>query len=208
MAVSNDISHGRLPTGVEGLDVILRGGFPAGRIMLVEGAPGTGKTTLALQFLLEGVRQGKSALFISIAQSRSELDMVARSHEMDLSNVDIVTPELGGSGSSRVFSVESDEADLVDLIKDVVSHLDEEKPDLLVFDSLLELRLLASSATAYRREVLKLRAQIRDRGTTALLIDHIGDLHEDRHAEGIVNARDWSDASTTDCCENEGRSVQ
>ena len=177
----------RQPTGIDGLDVVLKGGYPAGRIMLVEGAPGTGKSTLGLHFLLEGVRRGKKSLFISVAQSRPELEMVAASHGLDLSGIDIVTPELGGAGRDRVYSVESEEADLLALLEEVTTHLEEKKPDLLVFDSLLELRLLASGPTAYRREMLSMRTAIRNAGTTAILIDHIGGVTEDRHAEGIVH---------------------
>lgn len=177
----------RQPSGVEGLDVVLNGGFPTGRIMLVEGAPGTGKSTLGLHFLIEGVRRFKTALFISVAQSRSELEMVAASHGMDLSGVDIVTPELTGGGRERIFSVESEEADLLSLLEEVTTHLEEKKPDLLVFDSLLELRLLASSPAVYRREMLYLRSTIRNAGTTAILIDHLGGSVDDRHAEGIVH---------------------
>jgi circadian clock protein KaiC len=177
----------RQPTGVEGLDAVLRGGFPTDRIMLIEGAPGTGKTTLALQFLLEGQRHGKKTLFISVAQSRPELAMIAASHGMDLSGLDIMTPELGSNARDRVYSVASEEADLHELIGSVTQQVEEKEPDLLVFDSLLELRLLASNSAAYRRELLSLRSMLQKAGTTAILIDHVGDDGEDRHAEGIVH---------------------
>ncbi len=177
----------REPTGITGLDSVLRGGYPSGRIMLVEGAPGTGKTTLGLQFLIEGVRRGKSALFISVAQSGPELEMVAASHEMDLSGIEVVTPELGSDRDGGIYSVASEEADFAALLGEVNALLEEKKPDLLVFDSLLEVRLLASTATSYRREMLALRSRIGRTGTTALLVDHIGDRNEQRHAEGIVH---------------------
>jgi len=187
MSLSEIDPSDRQPTGIDGLDVVLRGGYPTDRIMLIEGAPGTGKSTLALQFLLEGKRLGKKTLFISVAQSKPELDMIAASHGMDLSGIDIVTPELGEGRRDRVYSVESEEADLQELIEKVMQHVEEKKPDLLVFDSLLELRLLASGASVYRKELLSLRSMLRKASTTAILIDHVGADGDDRHGEGIVH---------------------
>src|SRR6056297_1457621 len=112
-------------TGIDGLDRILRGGYPEGRIILVEGAPGTGKTTLALQFLIDGARRGKRCLFFSIAQSQPELDMIAESHGFDLSGVDVFTPELGQDSGARTFSVDSNQSDLVALAEDVSRKLDD-----------------------------------------------------------------------------------
>lgn len=177
----------RIPTGVAGFDRVMKGGYPEGRLVLIEGAPGTGKTTLALQFLVEGAARGKNGLFISIAQSRPELEMIAASHEMDLTNINIHTPDIGGLNYERVFSVESEEADLVQLQDDVVDRLKETQPDLLVFDSLLELRLLASNPTVYRRELLSLRRHLRESGATALLIDHLEPESGDGHAEGVAH---------------------
>lgn len=188
----------RLPTGIAGLDHILDGGYPEGRIMLVEGAPGTGKSSLALQFLCAGAKAGKSALFVSVAQSLPEIEMVAASHGMDLSGIDVVTPQLGSRDPDRVFSVDSEEADLVGLVGEVEGLLQTKRPDLLVFDSLLELRLLASTPTAYRRELVSLRNLIRASGTTAMLIDHIDSDGSDRHAEGVVHGVVRLEADTPD----------
>ena len=187
MTLSEIDPSDRQPTGVEGLDTVLKGGYPTGRIMMVEGAPGTGKSTLALQFLLEGKPNGKKTLFISVAQSRPELAMIAASHGMDLSGIDIITPELGSGARGRVYSVESEEADLHELIENVAQQVEEKRPDLLVFDSLLELRLLASGPTVFRRELLSLRSMLQKAGTTAILIDHVGSDGENRHGEGIVH---------------------
>ncbi|SLN75630.1 ATPase domain-containing protein [Roseisalinus antarcticus] len=183
----DDEGEKHVPTGISGLDRILIGGYPAGRIMLVEGAPGTGKTTLALQFLIEGARRGKKAMFFSIAQSHLELDMIAESHGFDMSQVDTLTPELGHDGSSRVFSVDSDQADLVGLMDELNRELDKHKPDLFVFDSLLELRLLTQQETHYRRELLALRRKLREIGCTSLLVDHLEPQWGERNAEGIVH---------------------
>ncbi|MCA0962981.1 ATPase domain-containing protein [Salipiger bermudensis] len=174
-------------TGISGLDRVLHGGYPTGRIMLVEGAPGTGKTTLALQFLVEGAKQGKRGVFFSIAQSRSELDMIARSHGFDLDQICIYTPELGASGDERVFSVDNNQADLVKLMDQIGAALEETKPDLFVFDSLLELRLLSDAPTHYRRELLSLRRKLREVEATSLLVDHLEPAGGERNAEGIVH---------------------
>jgi len=177
----------RKSSGVEGLDRVLNGGFPKGRIMLVEGAPGTGKTTLALQWLLAGAARGETVLFLSVAQSLPEIEMIAASHGMDLSGVEIHTPELGAADRERVFSVESEEAELVALMEDVHARLQASKPDLFVFDSLLEVRLLASTPTVYRRELLSLRTRLRMSETTSMLIDHMEPYGGEQIAEGIVH---------------------
>lgn len=186
----------RVSTGVDGLDQILNGGYPQGRITLVEGAPGTGKTTLALHFLIANARAGKRALFFSVAQSRPEIDMIAASHGMDLSGIEIRTPELGDPPDERVFSVETEDAELVSLMSDLARHLEEVKPDVFVFDSLLEIRLLAASPTMYRREILALRRRLRSTETTTLLIDHMEPEGGERIAEGVVHGAIKLDAVT------------
>jgi len=177
----------KVSSGIAGLDRILHGGFPAGRITLLEGAPGTGKTTLALQFLLAAVERGEQPLFLSVAQSPSELAVIASSHGLDLSGIDIYSPEIGEDDGVRAFSVDSDEAQLVRLIEALHSRLDSSRPSCFVFDSLLELRLLAVSAVGYRRELLGLRRRLRNAGVTALLLDHLEPATGERHAEGIVH---------------------
>lgn len=177
----------RLPTGVDGLDQIMKGGLPKGRIMLVEGAPGTGKTTLGLHLLEAAVQRGERALFYSVAQSRPELDMIAISHGMSLDGIDVQTPDPGTREWSRVVSVASEEAELIELMDGVARHIEATEPDVFVFDSLLELRLLASTTTVYRRELLSLRQRLRSRDITALLIDHLEPEGGERNAEGIVH---------------------
>ncbi|SFE40579.1 ATPase domain-containing protein [Roseivivax sediminis] len=184
----------RISTGVPGLDRVLRGGYPDGRIMLIEGAPGTGKTTLALHFLVAGAAAGKRALFVSVAQSRPELEMIASSHGLDISGIEVFTPELGAG--ERTFSVESDEADLVKLMEGVGEVLETSEADIFVFDSLLELRMLASADSVYRRELLMLRRQLRERGCTSMLIDHLEQAEGQRNAEGVVHGVIKLDAVT------------
>lgn len=177
----------RVPTGVAGLDHVLHGGYPKGRVILVVGAPGTGKTTLGLHAMLAAVARGERTLFLSIAQSRAELELIAESHGMDLSGVHVHSPTIGPGSGARPVSVESEEAELVALLDDVHRQLETHDPDLFVFDSLLELRLLAASDAAYRREILNIRHRLRERQTTTLLLDHFGLGSGERHTEGIVH---------------------
>jgi circadian clock protein KaiC len=176
----------RVATGVAGLDTILRGGLLRGTSTLVVGAPGTGKTTLALQFMTAGRDRGERALFLSIAQSEVELRRIAESHGFDLDGVAVHSPEFDDVAERQSISVETDEAVLRTLLDTVEERLEAERPALFVFDSLLELRLLAASATIYRRELLRLRSRLRARGITALLLDHLSEGGE-RHAEGIMH---------------------
>ncbi|WP_108659077.1 ATPase domain-containing protein [Acuticoccus kandeliae] len=177
----------RVPSGIPGLDAVLGGGVPAGRMILVEGTPGTGKTTLGLQFLLAGAARGERALFFSIAQSASELTMIAASHDMDLSTIEVVSPEVGAEEEERTFSVETDEAQLVALMREIARTLETSRPDLLVFDSMLELQLLAGSAISYRRELLTLRRQLREAKVTSLILDHFDVEGREGYAEGVAH---------------------
>jgi len=181
------MNEARVATGVPGLDDVLLGGVPRHRVVLVSGGPGTGKTTLALQFLAAGAARGESTLFFSIAQSKEELRMVAAAHGIDLTRVEVRSPEIGREATDRSYSVATAEAELTAMIAKVHQAIDEVRPQLFVFDSLLELRLLAPSTVAYRHDVLALRRLLRERQVTTLLLDHIEPAGAERHAEGIVH---------------------
>lgn len=175
-------------TGIDGLDAILEGGLPPGRIILIDGAPGTGKTTLGMHFLTAAAARGETALFFSIAQSREEVQMIADSHGFDLSKVELVSPASEEEDAlERATSVETDEAMLENLLHEVRDVLENVKPDVFVFDSLLELRLLSSSQVAYRRNLLELRKLLRQAGVTALLLDHKEDHGGEGHECGIMH---------------------
>ena len=146
--------------GIEGLDDILNGGFPRGHLYLVEGDPGTGKTTLALQFLLEGIRNGEKGLYVTLSESKEELVGVARSHGWSTESLliyEMVPPEdeMGPDAQYTVFH--PSEVELADTITAILKQVDAHQPQRLVFDSLSELRMLARDPLKYRRQILALK---------------------------------------------------
>jgi circadian clock protein KaiC len=178
-------------TGIAGLDDILRGGFPAGRILLVEGDPGVGKTTLALQFLLEGARRGEPSVYVTLSETREELLQVAASHGWSLDAIDIfelTPPDVFTQQEQNTFFHPS-EVELAEMTKAVTDLCIRTKPRRLVFDSLSEIRLLAQSPLRYRREVLALKQFFAGRNCTVLLLDDRTDQGSgtDSHLQSIAH---------------------
>ena len=170
----------RVATGVVGLDDILMGGLPKGQMYLLEGNPGTGKTTLAMQFILAGQQQGERCLYITLSESESELADSARSHGWDPANIPIVEfiPVEASLSPEQQYTVfHPSEVELAATIQKLTQVIGEAKPDRLVIDSLSELRLLAADTMRYRRQLLALKHYFAGRQTTVLLLD-------DRTAEG------------------------
>lgn len=171
----------RVQTGVAGLDEVLHGGLIPERLYLVDGNPGSGKTTVALQFLLEGVRRGEKCLFVTLSETKEELAAGAASHGWPLDGIDLVelTPdqqdELHGDGPlTMVHPSDVELTGTMHKILDAIRRLD---PARVVLDSLSELRLLAQSSLRYRRQILALKQFFVGRRCTVLLLD-------DRTAEG------------------------
>jgi circadian clock protein KaiC len=192
-ARTNAASPALLRTGVSGLDSILGGGLAPNRLYLLEGEPGCGKTTLSLQFLLEGLRQGEKVLYITLSETAEELRQVAASHGWSLEGVDIheVIPGeelLSGDESYTVFH--PSEIELSEAMRGFLAVIERLQPTRVVVDSLAELRLLAGSALRYRRHVLALKRFFSDRHCTALVIDdrssHEGDQHVQSIAHGLI----------------------
>src|ERR1700743_3437778 len=170
----------RIPTGISGLDDILNGGLPQGHLYLVEGDPGTGKTTLALQFLLAGIKQGERVIYVTLSESRKELEQVAQSHGWSTESLQIyeMTPaedDLGPEAQYTVFH--PSEVELADTMTAILQQVDATQPRRVVFDSLSELRMLARDPLKYRRQILSLKRHFAGRNCTVLLLD-------DRTAEG------------------------
>jgi circadian clock protein KaiC len=146
-------------TGIEGLDHILVGGLPRNRVYLVQGDPGVGKTTLGLQFLLEGVRQGERTLYVTLSESRDELLAVAESHEWSLDGITIYEQLVGESelkeDETTVFYPA--EIELGETMRAILLEVERVKPQRVVIDSLSEIRLLAQSGLRYRKQILALK---------------------------------------------------
>ena len=179
-----------LGTGVPGLDSILIGGLARNRLYLLEGEPGCGKTTLSLQFLMEGVRQGEKVLYITLSETAEELRQVAVSHGWSLDGVDIheVIPGeevLSGEETYTVFH--PSEIELNEAMRGFLKEIERIRPSRVVLDSLAELRLLAGSALRYRRHVLALKSFFSDRQCTALVIDDRSSSEGDQHVQSVAH---------------------
>ena len=138
-----------ISSGVEGLDYVLRGGYARFRSHLVEGRPGSGKTTLGLQFLIEGARNAEKCLYITLSESKRELLSVARRHGWDLNGIEVlelVPPELSLDPSQLQTLVHSSDLELGETIKSALAEIDRMRPDRVVFDSLSEIRLLSQGS--------------------------------------------------------------
>ncbi len=160
-------------TGIEGLDYILLGGFPRNHVYLLQGDPGVGKTTLGLQFLLEGARHGEKALYITLSETRAELAAVARSHHWDLSGVEVYEHLIGEQSlteeDTTVFYPA--EVELGQTVKSLLDAVERVQPSRVVLDSLSEIRLLAQSTLRYRKQILALKQYFAARNMTVLMLD-------------------------------------
>ncbi|HUR98976.1 MAG TPA: ATPase domain-containing protein [Pyrinomonadaceae bacterium] len=188
--MNNKATSERLPTGIVGLDYILKGGLPKNRLHLVEGSPGTGKTTLGLQFLLEGARRGEKGLYITLSESGEELVAVAESHGWSLDN--IVIKDLTQSGDSLMdnsnYTVfHPSEVELDEATRAVLDEVERVNPVRVVFDSLSEMRMLASEPLRFRRQILALKQYFLTRNCTVLLLDDRTLNDSDRQLESIAH---------------------
>jgi circadian clock protein KaiC len=161
-------------TGIAGLDDILRGGLTPSRLYLVDGNPGSGKTTLSLQFLLDGVQRGEPTLYVTLSETKRELVAVARSHGWSLDGIDIhemEQPEHGLAPDAQLTMFHPSELELSETTKTVLNKVETRKPKRVVFDSLSEMRLLAHNPLRYRRQILGLKQFFADKQSTVLLLD-------------------------------------
>ena len=161
----------RIPFGVAGLDRILSGGLPPNHLYLIDGDPGTGKTTFALQFLLQGMARGERCLYVTLSESRIELRDVARSHGWDIDGIDVY--ELGAlpEVAEDYTLFHPAEVELHETMQAVFTAVETHNPLRVVFDSLSELRLLARDPLRFRRQILALKQFFSARECTVLLLD-------------------------------------
>ncbi len=180
----------QISTGIDTLDDIMHGGFTADRLYLVEGYPGTGKTTLAMQFLLDGVAKGERGLYVTLSETRDELNGIAASHGWSLDGIDIhelVDQEKLTQEQAQYTMFEPSEIELGTTIDGVLKKVEAIKPKRIAFDSLSEMRLLAQGPLRYRRQILGLKQFFVGRGCTTLLLDDKsgGDLAVDANDQQL-----------------------
>jgi circadian clock protein KaiC len=183
-----------VPTGIEGLDQVLRGGLSLHGLYLVEGASGSGKTTLALQFLLAGVQRGERCMFVTLSEDEQELRAAAESHGWSLEGIhilEILASEESLKPDARYTMYHPSEVELAATTKAVLAEAAQIKPDRLVVDSLSEFRLLAENAFRYRRQILALKRYFARQQSTLLFIDD--QMHGSRDtqlhsvAQGVIS---------------------
>jgi circadian clock protein KaiC len=187
-ATEDTADPARISTGSEGLDNILGGGLDANRMYLYEGRPGSGKTTLALQFLLEGVRCGERVLYVTLSETRVELALVAKRHGWSLAGIDVfelVPPETALDATQVQTILHPSEMELGETSQLVFDRVKELNPARIVFDSLSELRLLAQSPLRYRRQVLTLKHFFASRPCTVILLDDLSSADNDLQLHSI-----------------------
>lgn len=189
-STQNTISKAFISTGVPGLDNILGGGLTKERLYLLEGDPGAGKTTLALQFLIEGARQGEPVLYITLAENDVELRAVAESHGFSMKGVTIheVIPEESILDPDEQYTVlHPSEVELSETNNRILEMIERINPTRVVLDSLSELQLLSGNALRYRRHVLALKQYFAKRSCTALLLDDKTAIGGDQQVRSIAH---------------------
>jgi circadian clock protein KaiC len=196
------LAEDKASTGIPGLDDILAGGFSRGHVYLIEGSPGAGKTTLALQFLLEGAAKGESCLYITLSETSSELRQGAASHGWTLPNrielFELNPPENLLDEQHQQSLLYSSDLELGETTRLIFAAMDRVKPTRVVLDSLSEIRQLAQSSLRYRRQILALKHFFAPYGATVLLLDDLTAEESDKTvhslAHGVVRLEELSPA--------------
>jgi circadian clock protein KaiC len=184
-----------ISTGIDGLDDVLHGGLAPNKIYVVEGAPGSGKTTLATQFLLAGTRHGEPALFVTLSESANELRANAAGHGWnldDISFVELIPSEQSLASDANYRMYHPSEVELGETIKTVLAEAERRRPRRIVIDTVSELRLLAGNQLRYRRQILALKQYFSRQESTVIFTDDrtgepAGDNHLHSLAHGVIS---------------------
>jgi circadian clock protein KaiC len=186
-------------TGVSGLDDILATGLTRGRLFLLEGSPGTGKTTIATQFLMEGAAKGEKCLYVTLSETEDEMRESATSHGWDLSGItlfELVPPESLLDDDQQQSLLYSSDLELGETTKRIFEVFETVKPDRVVLDSLSEIRLLAQSSLRYRRQILALKHFFSTQKATVLMLDDltadVADKTVHSVAHGVIRLEELS----------------
>jgi circadian clock protein KaiC len=177
-------------TEIDGLDDILGGGVERGRVFLLEGNPGTGKTTIATQFLIAGAKAGERNLYITLSETQDEMRAAAASHGWDLSGVDVfelIPPESLLDEDQQQNLLYSSDLELGETTKRIFEAFERLKPDRVVLDSLSEIRLLAQGSLRYRRQILSLKHYFAKQGATVLLLDDLTSDINDKTVHSVAH---------------------
>ena len=179
-------------TGIAGLDQVLEGGWARNRLHLLEGSPGTGKTTIALQFLLDGAQKGETGIYVSLAETEQELRDGARSHGWtigkDVEIFELVPPESVLDPDQHQSLLYSSDLELGETIQRIFQAIERLRPKRIVIDSLSEIRLLAQSSLRYRRQILALKHYFAQNNSTVIMLDDLTTETTDRAVHSIAHS--------------------
>jgi circadian clock protein KaiC len=184
-------SANQAATGVSGLDDILQGGFSRGHLFLVEGEPGAGKTTLALQFLIEGAKAGEKSLYITLSETDAELRQGAASHGWtlgpDIEVFELIPPEILLDAEQQQSLLYSSDLELGETTRQIFDAIERVKPSRVVLDSLSEIRLLAQSSLRYRRQILAIKHYFSRHGATVIMLDDLTSEAADKTVHSVAH---------------------
>jgi circadian clock protein KaiC len=178
-------------TGISGLDEILFGGLSRGHVFVVEGAPGTGKTTVALQFLIEGAKAGERSLYVTLSETENELRQGAGSHGWTLGSeieiFELLPPESLLDDDQQQSLLYSSDLELGETTKQIFDAVERVRPTRVVLDSLSEIRLLAQSSLRYRRQILAIKHYFAQHGATVLMLDDLTSEASDKTVHSVAH---------------------
>src|SRR3978361_1540721 len=182
---------GKEKTGIWGLDNILSGGFARGHLFLIEGAPGTGKPTIALQFLMEGAQAGEKCLYITLSETEQELRDGAASHGWSLDEkievFELLPPESLLDSEQQQSLLYSSDLELGETTKQIFEAVEKAQPSRVVLDSLSEIRLLAQSSLRYRRQILAMKHYFAKFGATVIMLDDLTTELADKTVHSVAH---------------------